>query len=255
VAGIRDALQIAKLSLTPEQEQEFQVSFLQYIVPELRTPRLAKLYANSVAFIFPMLANEINPVDLLMLEAVRCLYPQIHESIRKFPRVYTGDFGWDVTGRATRDEKAQEQLQGLLEQIGASEAEHAKGLIIQLFPQLRGLLDSGRYGENERAAALREQRVALLDYLQRYLTCSIPAGDISDQEIEGFLSNVTKVGDDELDEQFRRLITPKEEEKVLMKLKSRIADIPLDVAEQLCFTIARQGGESLILTMNSSTRQ
>ena len=47
--GISDSLKIAEVSLTPEQEQEFQVAFLQYIVPELRTPRLAKLYANSVA--------------------------------------------------------------------------------------------------------------------------------------------------------------------------------------------------------------
>ena len=84
------------MSLTPQQEQEFQSAFLQYIVPEVRTPRQAKLYANSITFALPLLANEVNPVDLLILEAMKFLYPGLHEDVRKFPRFYTGDFGWDL---------------------------------------------------------------------------------------------------------------------------------------------------------------
>jgi plasmid stabilization system protein ParE len=37
LAGLR-----SWLVLTPEQEREFQLGFLQYIAPELRTPRVSK---------------------------------------------------------------------------------------------------------------------------------------------------------------------------------------------------------------------
>ncbi len=241
IEGVNDALRMAKVSLSQEQERGFQLAFLQYVVPELRNPRLAKLYANSVAFALPLLAHEVNPVDLLLLEAIKFAYPAIHEDIRKFPSVYTGEFGWDLSGVVDRGRDTRQRLDEMLNKMDVARAGRARHLLTELFPQLHNVFRANNYGDRNEDQARREQRVWSLDYLRRYLTCSIPAGDVSDQQIDDFLRGIGSFSDDEVGVQFRSLARPDEHRKLLFKLKSRIEQIPLDSAVRLCFTIAREG--------------
>jgi hypothetical protein len=242
VSGLNDALKIAGVSLTPDQEQEFQSAFLQFVFPELRTPRLAKLYANSVAFVVPLLAREVNIVDLLLLEAVKFLFPQIHEDIRKFPSIYTGDFGLDLTEIVERGRKTQQHLQAILEKLDGAQAKRAELLLIKLFPQLARVFRSAEYGGDESGLRVgREQRVASKHYLLRYLTCSIPSGDVSDQAVDAFLRGIRDASDEEIDSQYSKLIRPDEERMLLLKFKSRMGDVPIESASRLCLSIARLG--------------
>lgn len=156
IDGVNAALRTASISLTPEQSQEFQLAFLQYIVPALNTPRLAKLYANSVAFVLPLLAREVNPVDLLILEAIRFLYPLLHQDIRTTPQVYTGEFGWDLSNLLDRDAGSKEHLARLLEKAVGPDTKRAQSLLGDLFPQLRQLFRSGRYGDRNHERVQRE---------------------------------------------------------------------------------------------------
>jgi len=214
IEGLNEALRIAGVSLTPEQENEFQAAFVPNIFPELRTPRLAKLYANSVAFVVPLLASEIN----------------------------TGHFGLDYGDIVDRGRNVQRRLKDLLEKLDPTQAKHAELLLTQLFPQLKRIFRAGEYGGDEaHVRSHREQRVSSHDYLLRYLTCSIPSGDISDSEIGVFLSGISGMRDEELDARYQQLIRPNEERKLLFKLGSRTGDIPSESAKRLCLCIARLG--------------
>ena len=239
--GIEKSLQVADIAMSPEQEKEFQQAFLQYIAPELRTPRLAKLYANAVAFTLPLLANEINPVDLLLLEAIKFLYPSIHEDIRKSPGVYTGVFGWDLTGMPERGASSRTQLDELLAKISPTEAIRVRSLLAELFPQLGNLFRRGTYGDHNEETARREQRVSSIDYLRRYLTCSIPAADLSDREIDEFLRGISSTDDGDVERQYRRLLGFRQEKVLLLKMLARTNEIPEDSARRLSLVIARLG--------------
>jgi hypothetical protein len=239
--AIDDALRAAGIVLSADQKREFDTAFLQYVVPGLDTPRLAKLYANAVAFVLPLLAHEVNPVDILLLEAVKFVYPQIHADIRNSPEIYTGDFGWDWSAANTRGERSDRHLRKLLEQFDKRAADRAQHLLIELFPQLGQLFRLSKYGERSEERLRREQRIAAPDYLWRYLTCSIPDGDISDQEIRTFLDRIGSFADDELENQYHRLLRPNKENKLFLKIKAHVDGMTASPAERLCLAIARNG--------------
>jgi predicted KAP-like P-loop ATPase len=243
IDGVNAALRTASISLTPEQSQEFQLAFLQYIVPALNTPRLAKLYANSVAFVLPLLAREVNPVDLLILEAIRFLYPLLHQDIRTTPQVYTGEFGWDLSNLLDRDAGSKEHLARLLEKAVGPDTKRAQSLLGDLFPQLRQLFRSGRYGDRNHERVQREQRVSSLDYLWRYLTCSIPTGHISDEDVNRFLQAIATLSEDEIGARYRKLIRPDEQTKLLSKLRRRSEDLPSESAKKLAMVVAKHGSD------------
>ena len=243
IDGVNDALRIASVSLTPEQNQEFQLAFLQYIVPALSTPRLAKLYANSVAFVLPLLAREINPVDLLILEAIKFLYPLLHQDIRTAPQIYTGEFGWDLSYLSDPGARSKEHLSQLLEKAAGPDTKRARGLLTDLFPQLQQVLRVGTYGDRNVERIQREQRVSSLDYLWRYLTCSIPTGDISDQEVDRFLQAIATLSEGDVAARYRALIRSGEQPRLLTKLRRRTEDMPAESAEKLAIAVAAHGSD------------
>jgi predicted KAP-like P-loop ATPase len=64
------ALKEAGFELTQEQVGEFIGAFDKGPSIRLTTPRAAKRYGNGLMFALPMLKGEINPVDLLLVEAL-----------------------------------------------------------------------------------------------------------------------------------------------------------------------------------------
>jgi len=241
--ALHEALTISGITLTSEQEEEFQAAFVQDIAPNLRTPRRAKLYSNAVAFTLPLLEREINPVDVMLLEAIQCLYPQVHENIRSHPSTYTGDYGWDISNFVDndKDKNALERVQRTLQSIEASEAKRLRSVLTHLFPPLADLLERGKYGTFDIKRAEREQRVAVGGYLKRYLTCSIPAADLSDMKIEEYLRSISARSDPEINTGYRQLLHPGRELQLLLKLRTRVGVLPADDAARLGLTIALNG--------------
>jgi predicted KAP-like P-loop ATPase len=185
-----------------------------------KTHRSCEGWANAVAFALPLVANEINPVDLLLLEGVKCSYPTLHEHIRLFPGIYTGEFGWDIGKAIDGGKQAQSEIRKQLELLTTQAADRAKHLLTQLFPQLHDLLGSGKYGSVNAERAQRDQRVSVLDYLNRYLTCSIPTGDISDKEIDDYLRRVSTMTEADAADAYWGLLRQGQEHALLLKLKT-----------------------------------
>jgi predicted KAP-like P-loop ATPase len=182
-------------------------------------------------------ANEINPVDLLLLEGVKCSYPTLHEHIRLFPGIYTGEFGWDIGKAIDGGKQAQSEIRKQLELLTTQAADRAKHLLTQLFPQLHDLLGSGKYGSVNAERAQRDQRVSVLDYLNRYLTCSIPTGDISDKEIDDYLRRVSTMTEADAADAYWGLLRQGQEHALLLKLKTRMREVPLAAGERVCLAL------------------
>ena len=238
---LNEAITHAGLSLTSDQQKEFDLAFLQDIAPDLTTPRMAKLYANAVSFTLPLLADELNPVDLLLLEALKCFHPALHEHLRKNPGQYTGTFGWDLDTAINRTPQCKSELEETLERNSAS-PNRAKHLLTALFPQLHDLFRSGKYGGVNDANAARDQRVRDHDYLKRYLTSSIPTGDLSDKEVHEFLSKVLNLGPSAIGDEYRALLRPGQELVLLLKLRTQIREVSVPIGKAVCSVIAQNGG-------------
>ena len=79
------------------------------------------------------------------------------------------------------------------------------------------------------------------DYLKRYLTCSIPTGDLSDKEIDDYLRMVPTMGTESIDSGYRSLLRPGHESTLLLKLRKRMGEVPLETGKAVCLTVAQEG--------------
>jgi predicted KAP-like P-loop ATPase len=179
------ALGVTQARMGDQIRSEFLTKFYLYVAPAVRTPRDAKRYANALAFTMPLLDGEVHPLDVLLLEAVKIFYPILFSSIRTDPSAFTGAYDEGLRD----DEESLAAVSAAIEMFDGANRARAEGLLLELFPQLRNLLRSKKFGSSSDSWT-KGQRVAAEDYLKRYLTFSIPEGDISDNSIEALIRDL-----------------------------------------------------------------
>ena len=52
---------------------------------------MAKRYGNILAFALPIMKDEVNTVDFMLIEGVRVFYPELHSVIKTHPGAFTGE--------------------------------------------------------------------------------------------------------------------------------------------------------------------
>jgi len=73
--SVDQAVQGAKITLSDDDVRVFVLYFTKGLEVRLKTPRMAKRYANALAFSLPLLKNEVNVVDLMLVEGLRIVFP------------------------------------------------------------------------------------------------------------------------------------------------------------------------------------
>jgi predicted KAP-like P-loop ATPase len=81
-------LEQSQIGLTREQVEQFFVSFQGAIQDQMKTPRQAKRLANAISFALPILKGEANPVDVMLIEATRVIFPKLYAAIRDNPDLF-----------------------------------------------------------------------------------------------------------------------------------------------------------------------
>jgi hypothetical protein len=230
---VNEALRVAQIQLPAEARQEFEVEFEQYFASVLDTPRAAKRYANALAFIMPLLAGEVNPCDVMLLEAVKIFYPSLHAAIRESPESFTGS----LRSRSEGDrDKAKLWMQEFLSRNSA-----ADGLIKKLFPLVRGVLRDGKFDSGEEVKWSQQQRVASREYLRRYLACAVPRGDISDRRIDELIVQFGGLTEEQASDRFLAFIADVHPRRLLWKLRVRVKQMDDRLARHVALIIARSG--------------
>jgi predicted KAP-like P-loop ATPase len=98
LARVREVLLENNLLLDPTapqllgrqpQADRFAQAFRQGVMPRLTTPRVAIRYANAISFSLPLLLGEVSPVDLLLVEALNCFYPEVYRYVAAHQDLFT----------------------------------------------------------------------------------------------------------------------------------------------------------------------
>lgn len=236
----QEALRIGKIDLTLSQQEEFRAVVLGHIEPVLRSPRMIKLYANAVEFSLPLLANEVNPIDVLVLEWVRICYPPVFEHMRRAPDLFTGDFDVTMSLNPDKEKILRNRLTNLLESFGSLQRERIEQILKRTFPQLRGAFESGKYANFGEQQARKEQRVSIPEYLLRYLAGCVPESDIADEKISSLLKLADTGNDQSFQNGFLTLVSAGKQDLLLAKLAERVVQLSASGHERLCIGVARQ---------------
>lgn len=241
VACINEAVATSGVRLTKEQDEEYTRVLLRGIECRLRTPRMCKRYANALAFALPILKEEVNPVDLMAVEALRTLYPELYKFIRSKKELIFTRTG--LVGNA--DAKFKEALTSGVEQalvhLTQEEQDAAKALLRSLFPVIAHVLEGGHSHEGNADEWASQQRVTTPEYFDRYFSYAIPPDDIPDRLIQELIATAPDKSVDSLHIELKGLLERYPPHALIGTLRMYEQKIPKKAAVRLARAVARIG--------------
>jgi predicted KAP-like P-loop ATPase len=87
----RDAAQRAGIVMHDADWSAFRDLTSHHLSRRLTTPRQAIRYGSALDFALPMLRGEVNPLQQLVVEAIRILFPELYVHIRDNRNAFIGD--------------------------------------------------------------------------------------------------------------------------------------------------------------------
>lgn len=131
---------------------------------------------------------EIDPIDLIGLEALRVFEPDVYRGIPPLKAVVTR-----LSGTGLHGNEAEAETRRLLETLinGANEKRRprVREIIKQLFPAISWVFGGPRYSAGIHEEWLRDLRVGHPDTFDRYFNLVIPHGDISQADVDRLLAH------------------------------------------------------------------
>jgi hypothetical protein len=241
--AINQSLTSAQTDITPVQAQTFALHFEGSVGSRLKTPRLAKRYANALAFSLAILRNEVHAGDLMLVEALRIFYSKLYDELPRHRDMLLG------IGDFRQTPASQKQIDALIKnampELNETEQQSARELLQTLFPRT----GTKQYGYDWDEEWARTKRIASKDYFLRFFTYAIGEADISDLAVENFLSSMPSKSVEQLVRDFAQITTRKNAEIVIAKL--RLQEKQLDA--ERCSLLGRVIARSASLLPNAQT--
>jgi len=244
--GVDEAINIAEISISQQQIQEFVRDFSGAFDDCLTTPRKAKLYGNTLMFSLPILQGEVNPVDLMLLEGIRVFCPSLYEVLRVNKALFTGTFR---DSQYSNNDKEKEHIRNLIDDsLNSGRNINKEGfidLLKSMFPKLQSVYGNMSYGSDWYEKWNKGQRICSDNYYSRYFTYAIPRGDISDKAIQELTDDCEKWEKtfDLKTSPLNQVLNATTAETLIKKLRHKAGEINPDASIALAVALAQKSGE------------
>ena len=214
----------------PDQEKIRCYNALEESVLTLNpNPRSIYRLANVLLVAIPLLEEEANLTDIILIEALRIFHPKVYELVKNNESTFTGE------SRGGNDQFEREAIHKVL----GEKREHAGkalSLLANLFPRIDSfysnrLLDPNRKRSQEELNHTRS--IASAYYFKRYFYYAIQEGTIPEQTFKLFLKEVSSGHIDEAYGQAIDMIKTSGDEEFFRRLENRIALNRQEPGEQL----------------------
>ncbi|RKH78802.1 hypothetical protein D7Y21_35055 [Corallococcus sp. AB045] len=205
---------------------------------ELVTIRQVKRVLSAVGFAVALLKYEVDVVDLILLEAMRVVYPGVMDAIRAEPYVVLKP-GVDGPGNASR-KSVGGRLEAALEELPNSSRSGVEKLLRILFP---------RFGsKSEYSAAFdvewrKERRVASEEYLEKALSYGVPTGVVSDAKYNSMLRSLRRGENDSFVSMLNELVSGVGWRELVSRFRQDVDAMSSESAFLLASTVAVKAQE------------
>lgn len=190
-----------ELAISKERREKFKKDFpliyLMQIRKYFKTLRRVKRYLNGLRLTLPLVKNEVNLHDFLILEIIRNFFSKIYNDIWRNPWSYL-PIKWDIKHyfsspfvSGVNEDKKNEIIQNHIANIVADEKddEIIKGLLKALFFEVENSLEQSQSSQNKSVETYRvEKRITHPDCFKKYFMLKVPSSEISDEFIEATLA-------------------------------------------------------------------
>lgn len=204
-------------------EQYFGNMYLSGVDRFLQTPRDVVRFINSLSVTYPAIAKEVNPVDFMGVEILRVFCSKAYETIRRNPEFFTGYATKDSSRPAIAELK--EFHNRWIEEVPEPQREHAKSLLMRLFPKIESVWGRSNYGPSYEEAWRKQLQVCSADNFDVYFRFGVPNGNVTLEETKAIVSpqlNAKDFGKKLLN--YSESSGPREKQK-LPQLLQRLEDI------------------------------
>ena len=204
-------------------EAEWANIFHLVIGPLLRTPRDARRLVNAVPTAVALAGAEVALVDLLAIESIRVLLPDVFAEISRCAELLTS-----TENLSHRDDvdSSRDRFEGLLASAGDRQRE-VREFCRRIFPASRKWLDNHHYGSNWLSSWRKDGRLAHPDVLSFYLEKGLPASVLGERQVRKLFA---QLGDAEALNSQVKALDAEALEHALGRLEAYEEDFPPEVA-------------------------
>ncbi len=215
------------IATAPLDKVDWQNIFTFIIRPLVQTPRQVRRYLLSLPMTLRLVGDEVALADMLGLEAIRILRPEMFEAIVKaIDALAPSSLATMMTGYQTGQDAQTSPVAPLVK----IDAEFAAAICKWLFPAAQRYFENINYGPEWETTWRLQRKVASPSVFRFYLERTLPSGVVPARIIDEAL--VVLVDAEELTDLLGRLTTD-ELVDLLERLPSAIEEIPFDSTQPI----------------------
>lgn len=236
---IDEVLKVTESNLNQEEINQYINYFITGIEPNLKTPRQAKLYANILMFSIPLLKEEVNLVDLMLIEGIRVFIPSLYNLIKDDKSIFLSNIDQHHNNLEKEKDKKRERIEEYLDAYPEETKKQIIKLLLYLFPKLNQVYNNTYYGSDWEIKWGETKRLCSPSYFQRYFTYAISNRDVSDVMINNLIELSEGSSEDQVTEYMEQLITKRNAESFLTKMRRSTKKLTPEQAQILAVSICR----------------
>lgn len=241
---VKQVLESFDINLTEDEWLRFTENFESSLSIRVQTIRMVKRYINALIFALPLIKDEVNTVDFLLLEGMRIFYPQLYSDISNKPSEYlnlnSSELGNDPQYRKAKLDSLTENWSKL-----TNGEISARNLLFCLFPEIRNMFISTepigsiivRESVREQKLVIK-QRVCNEEYFLRFFEYKILDNDISDLEIDELFKQVA-ASKSNYSHVITNFINQDKADAFVLKITNRLKDLSPTIAQELALTMSK----------------
>jgi predicted KAP-like P-loop ATPase len=235
------AINSNNISLTEDEARRFVSEFTSNVLIKLETPRLAVRYGNSLSFSLPLLAGEVNLVDLMLIEAIKIFYPSHYEFVKSNPEYFIGSYSERFSYGKDNDKVSslKEHLELLGKNLTKKQRSCIQSLLEELFPRLNEVFHNyASYDGRLTNDWFKQKRIVSPKYFNKYFSYAVIKGEISDIAFQNFLADVSAQSIEEVASSIKTLVEQSSPDNFLQKIRSIEEDFKWEEAVKIAKAIS-----------------
>jgi predicted KAP-like P-loop ATPase len=140
-------------------------------------------YVNALRLAYPMVAQEVNPVDFLAITALQVFEPALYQGIRDNEDLFAGCLDEGYGSRDKERAQAQSRCDEILARRLVIGGDQLKELLQRLFPKVESIYERMGYGSDFLASWRAEGRICSPEKFPVFFRLSLPPGEIPESEM------------------------------------------------------------------------
>ncbi len=237
--GVDNALNHAGIALTQPQVDAFVRHFDDALLLHIETPRRAKLLSNALLFALPILRDEVNPVDLMLIEGIRVIHPELYASIRDNSVLFLQG---ERDARRSQRQDFVSRIDALIQQATPTLSDEERAVVrSRLLEPLFPRAGSMGYGGEWDSIWATAQKVCSAQYFKRYFTYSVPVGDVPDSHVAALCEGAAQASSAERRVLLEAFAARQGLPRLVARLRQREDTMTVEQATALIATFATNG--------------